>query len=57
MSSDPELLKILRSLKETDKEDIVQEERARRQAARQSRVDANLEDVPVEGEHARVTLI
>ena len=55
MSSEPELLKILRALKETDKEDIVQEERARRQAARQSRVDANLEDMPVEGEHARVS--
>ena len=43
MSSDADLTKILASLQETDKEDIVQEERARRQAARQSRVDADLE--------------
>jgi len=33
------LLKILRKLKETDKEDIVTEERERRQAARKSRVE------------------
>lgn len=43
MSSDADLTKILQALQETDKEDIVQEERARRQAARQSRVDADLE--------------
>lgn len=54
MRADADLLKILRALQETDREDIVQEERARRQAARESRVNANLEDMPVEGEHARV---
>ena len=54
MASDGELRKILRALKDTSKEDIVKEERERRQAARQSRVDANLEDVPFHGEDARV---
>ena len=54
MASEPELRKILRALKDTDKEDIVKEERERRHAARQSRVDANLEDVPFDGEDARV---
>lgn len=43
MESSPELLKILRALMETDKEDVIQEERARRQAARKSRVDADIE--------------
>ncbi|KAK2163706.1 hypothetical protein LSH36_75g12085 [Paralvinella palmiformis] len=51
MANDSELVKILIALQETDKEDIVQEERARRQAARQSRVDADIEatDVDVGG--------
>ena len=56
MASDGELRKILRALKDTSKEDIVKEERERRQAARQSRVDANLEDVPFHGEDARVRI-
>lgn len=43
MESSPELLKILHALQETDKEDMIQEERARRQAARRSRVDADIE--------------
>lgn len=43
MESSPELHKILRALMETDKEDVIQEERARRQAARKSRVDADIE--------------
>ena len=43
MKNDPDLAQILRSLRETDKEDIVQEERARRQATRKSRVDTDLE--------------
>ena len=48
MANDPELVKILKALHETDKEDIVQEERARRQAARQSRVDADVEAMDVD---------
>jgi len=43
MESDAELLKILRQLQETDKEDIVHEERERRQAARKSRVEMDLD--------------
>ena len=43
MSSDPELAKYLHALGATDKEDIVSEERARRQQARQSRVAADIE--------------
>lgn len=38
MESDPDLSKLLHSLQETDKEDIVVRERDRKQAARQSRV-------------------
>lgn len=45
MKNDPELAQILRSLRETGKEDIVQEERARRHATRKSRVDIDLEHV------------
>ena len=48
MSGDAELAQILRALQETEKEDIVQEERARLHAARQSRVDADLEAMDVE---------
>lgn len=48
MSGDPELAQILNALQETEKEDIVQEERARRQAARKSRVDADMEAMDVE---------
>jgi len=43
MESDAELVKILRQLQETDKEDIVHEERERRQAARKSRVEMDLD--------------
>jgi len=43
MESDAELLKILHQLQETDKEDIVHEERERRQAARKSRVELDLD--------------
>ena len=43
MASDPELAKYLHALGATDKEDIVSEERARRQQARQSRVAADIE--------------
>jgi len=43
MESDADLLKILRKLQETEKEDIVHEERERRQATRKSRVETDLE--------------
>ena len=43
MESDGELVKILRQLQETEKEDIVHEERERRQAARKSRVEMDLD--------------
>ena len=55
MSSDLDLAKILAALQETDKEDIVQEERARRKAARQSRVDADLE--PMETDEGGVSIL
>ena len=42
MRFDPTLAPILQALTETDKEDIIKEERARRAAARQSKVDADL---------------
>lgn len=42
MESDPELKKILHALQATDKEDIVVEERARRQQDRRSRVAADI---------------
>jgi len=43
MESSAELVTILRQLQETDKEDIVHEERERRQAARKSRVEMDLD--------------
>jgi len=43
MESDSELAKILHQLQETDKEDIVHEERERRQAVRKSRVEMDLD--------------
>jgi len=43
MRSDEELSDILLQLRETEQEDLVQEERARRASARKSRVDAGLE--------------
>lgn len=49
MSKDAELSKILKALSETEREDIVQEERARKQAARQSRVEADLDAMDVDG--------
>ena len=48
MKQDPELAAILQSLTETDKEDLIKEERARKAAARQSRVDADLDDMDVD---------
>ncbi|XP_072177738.1 U5 small nuclear ribonucleoprotein 200 kDa helicase-like [Diadema setosum] len=43
MKSDPELASILLALTETDKEDLIKEERDRKAAARQNRVDADLD--------------
>ena len=43
MKQDPDLASILHALTETDKEDIIKEERARRAAARQSRVETDVE--------------
>lgn len=48
MESDAELSRILHSLQETDQDDLVTEERARRQQARQSRVAADLESMDVD---------
>lgn len=48
MESDGELLKILRKLQETDKEDIVTEERQRRQSARKARVETDLDAMDVD---------
>ena len=48
MRSDNDLSQILNALEETEKEDMVQEERARRHAARQSRVAADLESMDVD---------
>ena len=48
MTSDPELAGYLRALGATDKEDLVSEERSRRQQARQSRVAADIEAMDVD---------
>ncbi|XP_076460821.1 U5 small nuclear ribonucleoprotein 200 kDa helicase-like [Babylonia areolata] len=48
MEGDVELSRILHSLQETDQDDLVTEERARRQQARQSRVAADLESMDVD---------
>lgn len=48
MSADTELSGYLKALGATDKEDLVSEERARRQQARQSRVAADIEAMDVD---------
>ena len=48
MAADAELKVILRALRETDKEDIVQEERQRKQQARRSRVEGDLSAMEVD---------
>ena len=50
MSADTELSVILKMLQATDQDDIVSEERARRQQARQTRVAADIEAMDVEEE-------
>ncbi|XP_070541263.1 U5 small nuclear ribonucleoprotein 200 kDa helicase-like [Ptychodera flava] len=48
MKHDPELSLILKALQETESEDIIQEERARRAAARQTRIETDLEAMEVD---------
>lgn len=48
MQADPELERILRQLENTDKDDVVQEERERRAQARQARVNAELEPMDMD---------
>ncbi|KAK3589739.1 hypothetical protein CHS0354_021060 [Potamilus streckersoni] len=50
MEGDPELKPILNALQVTDKEDIVSEERSRRQQARQNRMAADIEAMDVDDE-------
>ncbi|KAH8028503.1 hypothetical protein HPB51_017598 [Rhipicephalus microplus] len=48
MQADPELERILRQLENTEKDDMVQEERERRAQARQARVNAELEPMDMD---------
>uniref|UniRef100_A0A8C5MH69 U5 small nuclear ribonucleoprotein 200 kDa helicase n=1 Tax=Leptobrachium leishanense TaxID=445787 RepID=A0A8C5MH69_9ANUR len=48
MDSDPELSKYLYQLHETEKEDLIREERTRRERVRQSRVDTDLESMELD---------
>ncbi|XP_044135180.1 U5 small nuclear ribonucleoprotein 200 kDa helicase [Bufo gargarizans] len=48
MESDSELSKYLYQLQETEKEDLIREERTRRERVRQSRVDTDLESMEME---------
>uniref|UniRef100_A0A452IF50 Helicase ATP-binding domain-containing protein n=1 Tax=Gopherus agassizii TaxID=38772 RepID=A0A452IF50_9SAUR len=48
MESDPELSKFLYQLHETEKEDLIREERSRRERVRQSRMDTNLETMDLD---------
>uniref|UniRef100_A0A667XIR0 U5 small nuclear ribonucleoprotein 200 kDa helicase n=1 Tax=Myripristis murdjan TaxID=586833 RepID=A0A667XIR0_9TELE len=48
MESDQELSKILYQLQETEKEDIIREERSRRERVRKSRVDNDLESMDID---------
>ena len=48
MESEPDLVKILQALQATDKEDLVTEERSRRDQARKSRVAADIEAMDTE---------
>ncbi|MBN3296912.1 U520 helicase, partial [Amia calva] len=52
MEADPDLSKVLYQLQETEKEDIIREERSRRERVRKSRVDNDLEamDLDQQGE-------
>ncbi|XP_062366764.1 U5 small nuclear ribonucleoprotein 200 kDa helicase isoform X2 [Cinclus cinclus] len=48
MEADPELSKFLYQLHETEKEDLIREERSRRERVRQSRMDTDLESLDLE---------
>uniref|UniRef100_A0A6Q2XZW2 U5 small nuclear ribonucleoprotein 200 kDa helicase n=1 Tax=Esox lucius TaxID=8010 RepID=A0A6Q2XZW2_ESOLU len=48
MEADPDLSKVLYQLQETEKEDIIREERSRRERVRKSRVDNDLESMDVD---------
>ena len=56
MESDPELKKILKSLLETEKDDVIREERLRKQAVRRSKVNADIE-MAMEVDEAGVIII
>ena len=56
MKGDPRLSSILSALEEMEREDIVHEERAQRHAARQSRIDADLDAMDVDGETGGVSV-
>uniref|UniRef100_A0A8D2P9S3 U5 small nuclear ribonucleoprotein 200 kDa helicase n=1 Tax=Zosterops lateralis melanops TaxID=1220523 RepID=A0A8D2P9S3_ZOSLA len=48
MEADPELSKFLYQLHETEKEDLIREERSRRERVRQSRMDTDLESMDLD---------
>uniref|UniRef100_A0A674AU56 U5 small nuclear ribonucleoprotein 200 kDa helicase n=1 Tax=Salmo trutta TaxID=8032 RepID=A0A674AU56_SALTR len=48
METDPDLSKVLYQLQETEKEDIIREERSRRERVRKSRVDNDLESMDID---------
>uniref|UniRef100_A0A803VWY3 U5 small nuclear ribonucleoprotein 200 kDa helicase n=1 Tax=Ficedula albicollis TaxID=59894 RepID=A0A803VWY3_FICAL len=48
MEADPELAKFLYQLHETEKEDLIREERSRRERVRQSRMDTDLESMDLD---------
>ena len=56
MRTDPRLVRILTALEEMEREDIVHEERAQRHAARQSRIDADLDAMEVDVESGGVSI-
>ena len=56
MRTDPRLTRILSALEEMEREDIVHEERAQRHAARQSRIDADLDAMEVDVESGGVSI-
>ena len=57
MEADAELSRILHTLQETDQDDLVTEERTRRQQARQSRVAADLETMDVDEDVVRLCVL
>ena len=53
MESEPDLVVILQALQATDREDIVTEERSRRDQARKSRVAADIEAMDTDDTQVR----